>query len=143
MAYHDPQNHCQFLGRLSKEVKVIKEGRGVFNLAIKSSYTDKDKEPYWPSFFVDGKSLDFMQKYTSTGDLILVTAKYVEWKDKEGKRTHAFDVVTVNKVGSKGENKPDNRDTRDTRDTREYKDPRESKREERRREEDNDYDIPF
>lgn len=101
MAFYRPDNMCQFIGRLGKPPKEIRDGRYAFSIAVSNppDREGKESQPDWPPFYVSGQPADFLNKYCSKGDLLIVTAQYRTWKDKDDNYRHGFDVTQLSKLG--------------------------------------------
>lgn len=102
MSFFDTRNHAHFMGRLAKEPTEFANGRLGFSIAVSNeSSKAKDAEPFWPNFFVGGQPAEYMKKYCAKGDLLVICARYVEWKKDDEKR-NGFDVVSISKLSTKG-----------------------------------------
>lgn len=143
MAFFDARNHCQFIGRLGKEAHSIAEDRYAFSVAIRDP-KDANKDPTWLDCYVSGPSAKYMQEFTKKGDLVLVSARYIQWKSKKDDTyRHGFDVISVNKIApAAGDRQETQQEQAAPPAPPRQAAPAPAKTRDKRAEE-NDYDIPF
>lgn len=116
MSYYNPENSCQFIGRLGKELKQLDEGRYTFTTAVRN-WKNKE-EPTWVMCFVAGQSAEYLRKYAKVGDMLILTCQYITWKGKDGTYRHGFDVVQASKVGNASTNGASANSSREDREER-------------------------
>lgn len=137
MSFFDSRNHAHFMGRLAKEPMEFDNGRLGFSIAVSNETAKaKDAEPFWPNFFVGGQPAEYMKKFCGKGDLLVICARYVEWKGKDGERKSGFDVVSLSKVATKARDEG-------AKDGDAPPPPARGGKPVRNRNDDRDFDIPF
>lgn len=95
-------NRFQFLGRLTKdpEIRYTPETNTkivLFTLAVNRRYVEqgKSRETDFFNLTAFGKTADFIEKYFSKGQQVLVQGRIQNrrWQDKEGKIKYATDFI--------------------------------------------------
>lgn len=144
MAFPTPENHCQFIGRIGKEPRPLNNGdRLVFSIAVKNPNPKEKDNPFWVSIFVGGPTVEYINKYVTVGDMLVVMCQYRTWKDKNGNDAHGFDAVSVNKFGGGSQSNGGDRNQRDSTDRSGDRTERTEKAARAARADINDNDIPF
>src|SRR5258708_37540322 len=99
-------NKVVLVGRLGRDPEKFSTKAGTdvanFSMATDESYKDKDggrhKRTEWHRIIVWGKSAEIVVKYLKKGSLVFVDGRIQsrEWKDKEGVKRLAYEIVANN-----------------------------------------------
>jgi len=113
-------NKVILLGRLGKdpEIRTLDNGAKVASFSIATSETYKDKEGQrqekteWHNIVLWRALADLAESYLTKGREVYIEGKLQtrSWDDKDGNKRYTTDIVgtTLNFVGSKGDNGPQN-----------------------------------